>query len=263
MLITLTTDFGASSPYVAAMKGVILSINPQAQMVDLSHTIPHQNLRHAALVLAEVTRLYPAGTLHVAVIDPGVGTSRGIVYARIGNQQYLAPDNGCLGLLAGGTRPSMIRTLSESRFWRTPVSATFHGRDILAPVAAHLSLGLAPELLGPSQTELVQLEWPEASAVPGRIEGSISAVDSFGNLITNITAEQLTNVPTGEQVRIQCGGHETFGIFRTYADQPEMTLIALIGSSGKLELAIVGDSAAIMLGEKAGAPVLITWPTSS
>jgi S-adenosylmethionine hydrolase len=260
MLLTLTTDFGPSSPYVAAMKGVILSINAEARVVDLSHAVPHQDVHQGALVLADVTPLFPAGTLHVAVVDPGVGTQRGIVYARIGQQQYLAPDNGLLGLLARRTPVSMIRTLSEPRFWRESVSATFHGRDILAPVAAHLSLGLDPQLLGPAQTELVHLEWPEACAVPGKIEGSISAIDSFGNLITNIGAEQLEGVPTGEQVRIQCGEHETFGIFRTYAGQPEMTLIALIGSSGKLELAIVGDSAAIMLGEKKGAPVLVSWP---
>jgi S-adenosylmethionine hydrolase len=214
------------------------------------------------MVLAEVTPLFPSGTLHIAVIDPGVGSHRKLVYARIGQQQYLAPDNGLLSLLAGRTRPSMIRTLSEPRFWRESVSATFHGRDILAPAAAHLSLGLAPEMLGPPLTQLVNLEWPEARAVPGRIEGSVAVIDSFGNLVTNITAEQLANVPTGQDVRIQCGEHETFGIYRTYADQPEFTLIALIGSGGKLELAIVGDSAAAMLGEKVGSPVLITWPVA-
>ncbi len=260
MLITLTTDFGPSSAYVGAMKGVILAINPEVRMVDISHAVAPQSVEQGALVLDEVTPLFPAGTLHVAVVDPGVGTERRLVYARIGSQQYLTPDNGLLGLLARRTPPSMIRTLSEPRFWRESVSATFHGRDILAPVAAHLSLGVSPELLGPPQVELVPYPGREARAVPGRIEGSISSVDSFGNLITNITAEQLAAAPTGDQVRIQCGDHETFGIFRAYADQPPMTLIALIGSSGKLELAIVGDSAALMLGERAGAGVLITWP---
>jgi S-adenosylmethionine hydrolase len=260
MLITLTTDFGPSSPYVAAMKGVILSINPQAQIVDLTHAVPPQDVRQGAIALAETAPLFPRWTLHVAVVDPGVGTQRRIAYARIGEHQYIAPDNGLLSLLACRAAPSMIRTLSQSQYWRESVSATFHGRDIMAPAAAHLSLGLNPELLGPPQIELIHLEWPEARAVPGRIEGCISAVDSFGNLITNITAEQLAEVPTGDQVRIECGDHETFGIFRAYAEQPEMTLIALIGSSGKLELAIVGDSAAVMLGEKVGAPVHVTWP---
>ena len=259
MLITLTTDFGISSPYVAAMKGVIYSINPAANIVDLTHAVPPQDVHQGAMTLADVTPLFPAGTLHIAVVDPGVGTKRGIVYAEIGTQRYIAPDNGLLSLLAQRSAPLMIRTLSEPRFWRESVSATFHGRDIMAPAAAHLSLGLDPVQLGPSQTELIQLQWPEARAVPGKIEGCVAAIDSFGNLITNISAEQLDGAPTGEQVRIVCGEHETFGIFRAYADQPEMTLIALIGSSGKLELAIVGDSAAIMLGEKVGAPIQITW----
>jgi S-adenosylmethionine hydrolase len=194
------------------------------------------------------------------VVDPGVGSDRQIVYAELGAQRYIAPDNGLLSLLARRTPPLMIRTLAEPGIWLPHVSATFHGRDIMAPVAARLSLGLAPERLGPLQATIVELQWPEAVAVPGRIEGCISSIDSFGNLITNISADALAAAPTGEQVRIACGDHETFGIFRAYADQPEMTLIALVGSGGMLELAIVGDSAALMLGEKVGAPVAVTWP---
>jgi S-adenosyl-L-methionine hydrolase (adenosine-forming) len=258
--ITLTTDFGADSPYVAIMRGVILSINPEVRLVDITHSVPHQDIAAGAQVLAEATRWFPPGTLHVAVIDPGVGTERGIVYLRTEKQQYLAPDNGLLSLLARRDPPRMIRALVDQQYWLQPLSATFHGRDIMAPVAARLSLGLDPEKLGPRLEQLVELQWPEAHAVPGKIEGCISAIDSFGNLITNITSEQLSQAPQGDQVRIACGDHETFGIFRTYGDQPEMTLIALVGSSGKLELAIVGDSAAIMLGEKVGAPVVVTWP---
>jgi S-adenosylmethionine hydrolase len=259
-IITLTTDFGADSPYVAAMKGVILSINPHAKLVDITHSVPPQDIYQGALVLAEATRWFPPDTLHVAVIDPGVGTERGIAYLRTARQQYVAPDNGLLGLLARRDPPLMIRALADRQYWLDVVSATFHGRDIMAPVAARLSLGLEPEKLGPPLQQLVELQWPEAHAVPGKIEGCISSIDSFGNLITNITSEQPADAPSGDQVRIACGEHETFGIFRTYGDQPEMTLIALVGSSGKLELAIVGDSAAIMLGEKVGAPVVVTWP---
>jgi S-adenosylmethionine hydrolase len=259
-IITLTTDFGADSPYVAAMKGVILSINPDARLVDITHSIPPQDIAQGAQVLAEATRWFPHGTIHVAVVDPGVGTDRRIVYLRTERQQYIAPDNGLLGLLARRDPPLMIRTLADRQFFLEKVSATFHGRDIMAPVAARLSSGLDPENLGPRLQQLVELQWPEAHAVPGKIEGCISSIDSFGNLITNITSEQLAQAPTGDQVRIACGEHETFGIFRTYGDQPEMTLIALVGSSGKLELAIVGDSAAIMLGEKVGAPVVVSWP---
>ncbi len=259
-IITLTTDFGNGSPYVAAMKGVILTINPEARLIDITHSIGAQNIRQGAGVLADVTPWFPPDTLHVAVVDPGVGTERRIVYARIGRQQFIAPDNGLLSLLARRSRPSMIRVLAEPGYWLETVSVTFHGRDIMAPVAARLSLGLDPEQLGPRLNQLVELQWPEALAVPGRIEGCIASIDSFGNLITTITAEQLKPVPASDQVRVACGEHETFGIFRTYGDQPEMTLIALVGSSGQLELAIVGDSAAVMLGEKVGAPVTVTWP---
>jgi hypothetical protein len=258
-IITLTTDFGVGSPYVAAMKGVILSINPDVTLVDITHAIPPQNIRQGALVLADTTVWFPPETIHVAVIDPGVGTERAIVYARIGQHDFIAPDNGLLGRLALSTPPSTIIAVERSEYWLPAVSATFHGRDIMASVAARLSLGLEPARLGPVRRELRQLEWTEARVSANRIEGTVQSIDSFGNLITNIAAEALAKVPRGEEVAIVCDEHETRGIFNTYAEQPEMTLIALVGSSGKLELAIVGDSAAIMLGIRAGAPVTITW----
>ncbi|HPP53751.1 MAG TPA: SAM-dependent chlorinase/fluorinase, partial [Thermoguttaceae bacterium] len=149
-IITLTTDFGVESPYVAAMKGVIFSLNPAAVVVDLSHAIPPQNIRQAAIVLEEVAPYYPAGSIHVVVVDPGVGTDRALVYARIGEQHYLAPDNGVLSRLVWlGWVPEEVRRLENPRFWRHPVSRTFHGRDILAPSAAYLSLGVSPAELGP------------------------------------------------------------------------------------------------------------------
>lgn len=258
-IITLTTDFGVSSPYVAQMKGVILSINPAVTLVDITHGISPQNVREGALVLAEVTPHFPPGTLHVAVVDPGVGTTRGIIYARIGSQQYITPDNGLLSALAGSAAASTIIGLEERQFWLPEPSFTFHGRDIMAPVAARLSLGLEPTALGPRQEALVRLNWPEARILANKIEGEIIAVDSFGNLVTNITAEMLAPIANPEQVVIRCDEHETLGIFRTYADQPPMTLIALVGSSGKLELAIVNDSARMMLGVREGEKVTITW----
>jgi S-adenosylmethionine hydrolase len=258
-IITLTTDFGTGSPYVAAMKGVILSINPRATIVDITHAIEAQNIRAGALALAESARWFPPDTIHVAVVDPGVGTERKIIYARMGEQHFVAPDNGLLSRLALQAPPSTIITVNEPEFWLPEVSATFHGRDIMAPVAARLSLGLDPRRLGSRQDELVRLDWTEARVAANRIEGSVQSIDSFGNLITDISAEALSGAPRGEEVAILCDDHETRGIFQTYADQPEMTLIALVGSSGKLELAIVGDSAAAMLGIAVGTPVTITW----
>ncbi len=258
-IITLTTDFGVGSPYVAALKGVILSINPDVTLVDITHAIEPQNVRQGALALAETTRWFPSRSIHVAVVDPGVGTSRKIVYARIGEHDFVAPDNGLLGRLALSTRPTTIITVSEPEFWLPTVSATFHGRDIMASVAARLSLGLQPSRLGPVQQELEQLEWTEAFVSDRKIAGFVQSIDSFGNLITNIPADALVNVPRGEEVAVVCDEHETRGIFNAYAEQPQMTLIALVGSSGHLELAIVGDSAAIMLGVQVGAAVTVTW----
>ncbi|MBX3415318.1 MAG: SAM-dependent chlorinase/fluorinase [Pirellulales bacterium] len=258
-IITLTTDFGSSSPYVAAMKGVILSINPEAEIVDLTHAIPPQDIRRGALALEEVCPYFPADAIHVAVVDPGVGTRRTIVYAEIAGRRYLAPDNGLLSRLALAAHPSRIVALTDTSFWREQVSSTFHGRDIFAPVAAHLSKGLPPERLGEPQAGLVAIDWPECEVMPQKISGEVTSVDSFGNLITNITAEQLQGVPMGEELSVRCGEHETAGLFRTYGDQPEMTLIALVGSSGKLELAIVGENAAAMLGEGVGSAVTLKW----
>lgn len=258
-IITLTTDFGEGSRYVAAMKAVILSIDPQARIVDLTHAVPAQDVRAGAIALAETTPLFPPDAIHVAVIDPGVGSQRRIVYARIGTQQYVAPDNGLLGLLASHTGPSKIVSLDEPQFWRQPVSSTFHGRDIMAPVAARLALGLEPDQLGRPVEQLLALPWPEVQKVANRIEGEVVEVDSFGNLITNITRDMLQGVPTDETVAITCDEHQTQGIFSTYSDQPPMTLIAVVGSGGRLELAIVDDNASKMLGVRAGAPVVVTW----
>jgi hypothetical protein len=258
-IITLTTDFGEGSRYVAAMKGVILSLNPAARIVDVSHSVPHQDVRGGAIVLAETALLFPPESIHVAVVDPGVGSVRRLVYARIGRQQFLAPDNGLLSRLAAAEPPSKIICLDEPRFWLPRVSTTFHGRDILAPVAARLSLGLSPDDLGPPIGGLVQLDWPEAEKVANRITGEVIEIDSFGNLITNITSEMLAGVPTDESVTITCDEHVTQGIFRTYSDQPAMTLVALVGSGGRLELAIVDESASAMLGVTVGAPVSVTW----
>ncbi len=259
-IITLTTDFGTGSPYVAAMRGVILSINPEAVMVDISHAIPPQDIRAGALALAQAAVWFPPGTIHVAVVDPGVGSARKIVYAQFGEQHFVAPDNGLLSCLALGQRPSTIMAVEEPGFWLPRVSSTFHGRDIMAPVAARLSLGLDPAQLGPALADIERLDWMEARVASNKIEGAVESVDSFGNLITNIPEDALANVPRGEEeVAIYCDEHETRGIFGTYSDQPEMTLIALVGSSGRLELAIVGENASLMLGVQAGAPVKITW----
>jgi len=258
-IITLTTDFGVGSRYVAAMKGVILSINPHAQIVDVSHGVPARDIRAGAIVLAETVPWFPPGTIHVAVVDPGVGSKRRIIYAEIGKQRFVGPDNGVFSRLALLERPTKIIGVSEPQYWMPEVSRTFHGRDIMSPVAARLSLGLAPEKLGPSLAQLVELPWAEVQQVPNRIDGEVIEVDSFGNLITNITRAMLDGVPGGDSVIITCDEHETQGIFATFSDQPPMTFMAHVGSTGRLELAIVDENASAMLGVKVGAPVCVTW----
>jgi hypothetical protein len=269
-VITLTTDFGTGSPYVAAMKGVILSINPWVTVVDLTHDIRPQDVRQAALVLDDVTGRFPPSSCHVVVVDPGVGTDRAIVYAEIGHRRFVAPDNGVLSRLARRIPPSRIVRLAEPEYWLKPVSATFHGRDIMAPVAARLFPSpftrdakmrgpLDPQKLGPPLEELVMLDWPEAKASPGRIDGEILDVDSFGNLITNVEAEVLALVPDPRHVRVQLGEHEVEGVVSTYGDRPQGAVIALVGSSGRLELAVVGGSAATTLGVGVGHAVAVRW----
>jgi S-adenosyl-L-methionine hydrolase (adenosine-forming) len=258
-IVTLTTDFGEGSRYVGAMKGVLLSINTAVQLVDISHAVPHQNVRQGAVTLLETTPFFPAGSIHVAVIDPGVGTARQIVYAEIDGQHYVTPDNGLLTCLAHRAKPTTMRVVNNSELWLAAVSRTFHGRDIMAPVAARLSLGLDPAELGPLCTDFVRIPLPQAERVGQKIEGEVTEVDSFGNLITNITLDMLAEAPRDERAHVRCDEHETMGIFSAYGDQPPMTLIALVGSGGKLELAIVDDSAKIMLGVGVGTPVTVEW----
>jgi S-adenosyl-L-methionine hydrolase (adenosine-forming) len=258
-IITLTTDFGPGSRYVAAMKGVILSINPRAQIVDLSHSVQPRDIRAGAIVLAETAPWFPTDSIHIAVVDPGVGSNRRIVYAHIGKQHFIAPDNGLLSRLAMLVPPSKIVSIEEPRHWMPAVSRTFHGRDIMAPVAARLSAGLSPDELGRPLKQLVEMSWAEVHQVPNRIEGEVIEIDSFGNLITNITRAMLDSVPSRDCVLITCEEHETQGIFATFSDQPPMTLMAHVGSTGRLELAIVDENASAMLGVKVGAPVRVSW----
>src|SRR5262249_11554826 len=172
---------------VAAMKCVMLCINPDAHPADLSHDIPPYDVRHAAFFLADALPYFPPDTLHVVVVDPGVGGDRAILYVGVAGQRLLVPDNGCWTLLARGPSPRVVR-VAEPRFWRPTVSSTFHGRDIFAPVAAHLSLGVSADKLGPTADRWQQLAWPAPSQCPDGVAGEVVFVDGFGNLISNLSA---------------------------------------------------------------------------
>jgi S-adenosylmethionine hydrolase len=254
-LITLTTDFGISSPYIAQMKGVILSLCREVDLVDITHAIAPQNIQEGAVVLADTTPRFPPGTLHVVVVDPGVGSSRRLVYAKIGEQRYLAPDNGLLGMLAAATCPSEMFTLENRDYWLPEVSHTFHGRDILAPVAAHLANGVDPTLLGPPLAELESLPIAQPRMTGGGLIGEVLYVDSFGNAITNIRRVDLAFLGDLVRVSIEFAGGTIPHLVANYAAGLEGETIALFDSRNRLEIAVVGGSAARKHGLAAGEPV--------
>ena len=261
LVITLTTDFGPRAPYVAAMKGVILSINPAGRLVDLTHQIPAQDLRHTAFFLATAVPWFPPGTIHLIVVDPGVGSARALLCVEIKGQRLVVPDNGCWTLLAAGSdEPPRVIRLEERQFWYETVSATFHGRDILAPVAAHLSLGVAPEELGPQVKEWVDLNIPSARADGKGLSGEVIFIDDFGNLISNIPVEGLRPPD-----RVQVGRHRlrSFRWVHTYAEAEVGSLVVLASSGGLVEVAIVQGSAAERLKAQVGTPVRLFWSSSS
>ncbi|HKI33840.1 MAG TPA: SAM-dependent chlorinase/fluorinase [Gemmataceae bacterium] len=255
-IITLTTDFGVAAPYAAALKGVILALNPAARLVDLTHQVPPQDVFHAAFFLANAVPCFPREAIHVVVVDPGVGSDRALLYVEVGGRRLLAPDNGCWTLIEGGGEPRVIR-LAERRFWREPVSSTFHGRDILAPVAAHLSLGIDPTLLGPPAREWVRLARHEPRPVMNGLTGEVVFIDDFGNIITNIRADwaQAPGVLLVGGVTLT----ESFRWVRTYADASPGSLVALTSSNGLLEIAVAQGNAARRLGAEVGTPVTIGW----
>jgi S-adenosylmethionine hydrolase len=260
-IITLTTDFGEDSPYVAAMKGVILGINAAARIVDLSHQIPPQDVRAAAFFLKNAVPFFPQGVIHVIVVDPGVGTERALLCVDVAGQRLLVPDNGCwTTLVSPGCRPAAVIRLTQVDYWRGPVSATFHGRDILAPVAAHLSLGIDYRRLGVPVEQWVQLTLPRPSRGPQEWSGEVVFVDHFGNLFTNIPGAGI-QLEAGVRLKATIGNAEVSPIWvRSYAAVPADTLVALISSSGDLEIAVTEGNAARQLRAGPGTRVEVSFP---
>ncbi len=253
-VITLTTDFGLGSPYVPAMKGVILGIHPEARIIDLSHLIPPQDIRYTAYFLAAAIPYFAIEALHVVVVDPGVGTARDILHVEVAGHRLLVPDNGCWSALAQQLRAApIVHRVAERRFWRSNVSHTFHGRDIFAPVAAHLSRGVTPAELGPQVQQWLELEPLPCEQDSQGIHGRVEFIDSFGNLITNIPAAIL---PAGP-LRITVAGMEAPRRVHSYAEAPGGTLIALVSSTDRLEIAINQGNAASYLNARVGDPVVV------
>jgi S-adenosylmethionine hydrolase len=252
-IITLTTDFGTSDSYVAAMKGVILGVAPQARIVDISHEVKPQDVAGAAYLLQGVVPFYPPGTIHVVVVDPGVGGRRRPIAVRTSHAMFVGPDNGVFShVWQEADEPVETCHLDQPRYWLPRVSATFHGRDLFAPVAAHLAAGVPFGELGTPIDDPVILPLPEAQQLAdGRILGQVVHSDRFGNLISNVPGTWLA----GSRWLIQVAGRQLFGPSLTYAEVASGQLVALIGSGGRLEVAVRDGSAAAHLAAQAGEPI--------
>jgi S-adenosyl-L-methionine hydrolase (adenosine-forming) len=257
--ITLLSDFGVQDEYAACLKGVILGLNPRAVLVDLSHAVPPQDIRCGAFVLAGAAAYFPPGTIHLAVVDPGVGTGRRGLAAYGRGQFWVGPDNGLFHLIfAGGPEFKMV-SLENPDYFLPQVSPSFHGRDLFAPVAAHLSLGLELGRLGPPLSDPVRLSWPEPSVTPALIRGEIIHVDRFGNLVSNIAAGAWHTWLQGAEnkFRLQVGRRTLTRLGRTYGEVPPGELLALVGSHGYLEIACSGGSAEVRLRAGTGLSVAV------
>jgi S-adenosyl-L-methionine hydrolase (adenosine-forming) len=255
-IITLTTDFGYTDPFVGIMKGVIFCITPNTQIVDLSHGIPPQDIRAAALTLAASVDYFAKGTIHVAVVDPGVGSERRAIVAESAGHYFVGPDNGVFSLALQGKESSRIVELSNEAYHLQPTSRTFHGRDVFAPVAAHLARGVPLGEFGAPLKDCAHLPWPPAERAGESILGEILYIDSFGNLFTNIREHDLRGAAP-EKVHVRLGGISIRGVSRNYATEQNGTCIALINSWGLVEIAIYKDSAARRTESKIGDKVRI------
>ena len=252
-IVALLTDYGLQDSYAGVMKGAILSVNPAARIVDLTHEVPPQDVREGSRVLAAAFPYFPAGTVFVAVVDPGVGTDRAIVGIEFNRQFFLAPDNGLLDVFV---RPLRRVKIVESKYFRSPVSRTFHGRDIFAPVAGHLSRGVDLGRFGPPIRKLTPLDLPALRPTAGGgVQGEVVAIDRFGNGITNIPEQVL---PDESDVRITVGRKTLRKLCRTYADVHQGGLLALVGSTGHLEISVNQGSAVKAAGVRKGAAVTVS-----
>lgn len=257
-IITLTTDFGTADWFVGAMKGAILSVAPRATIVDLCHGVPGGDLRAGALALWAAFRHFPRGTIHVVVVDPGVGSSRAGLAVRTADYLFVGPDNGVLSLALAEQRVRAAHRLTNERFFRQPVSRTFHGRDVFGPVAAHLARGVPLRSLGPKQSDWVRLPWPRPVREGEELRGEVVYVDRFGNAITNLGESVLAELGTEwRELRCDVGRRRRLPFASHYQEVASGEAAAVVGSSGLLEIAVNGGSAARRLGLRVGALVRV------
>jgi len=250
-VISLLTDFGSSDPFVGMMKGVIAGICPEANVIDVTHDVPPQDVRMGAFFLERAHRFFPPGTVHVAVVDPGVGTSRARIALEARGHWFVGPDNGLLSRAAA--RPRAV-SLTRASYFLPDVSNTFHGRDVFAPVAAHLARGVPLERLGRPKRRIVQLAWPRPRKTGNSFAAEIVSVDRFGNLITNLEPSHWRSL---RRPRVSAAGFTCSRLSTSYAEVSEGELALVFGGYGLLEIAARNASAAKVLGLTAGNRLLL------
>ncbi len=259
-IITLTTDFGLRDGFVGVMKGVIYGIAPQAKIVDISHTIAPQNIHEGAFTLRRAAPFFPDGTVHVYVVDPGVGTQRRPLAARLGEHYFVGPDNGLLTPLIEEAEHNQklveFVDLNNPKYWLPKVSRTFHGRDIFAPVGAYLANGVSLNALGPLIRDPVRIELPRPVKTDHGWIAHVTVIDVFGNLATDLPASVLDG---RTQVVVRLGGAAVDRITESYGQRQPGDLVALVDSEGYLEIAVVNGSAAQKLDAKVGDPVEVVY----
>jgi S-adenosyl-L-methionine hydrolase (adenosine-forming) len=253
-LITFTTDFGLSDHFVGVLKGVVAGIAAAARVIDISHDVAPYNLTEAAFIIAEAWPYFPKRTIHVIVVDPGVGSARRPILAEAGGHFFIAPDNGVLSMVFDAA-PHKVRVISNPRFLRRDISRTFHGRDVFAPAAAHLAKGAQPAAFGKRIDDYIRIEMTRPSrAGKDAWGGAILKVDRFGNLITNFAAHEFAGI-NSRPFEMRAGTQRIHRLALTYAETEAGDLFVIVGSSGHLEIAANQASAAGLLGCSAGAPV--------
>ena len=263
-VISLMTDFGIKDGTVGVMKGVIWGICPTVQILDLSHMIPAQNIREAAFIFARSVSYFPKGSIHVVVVDPGVGTERRPMAAQIAGWYYVGPDNGTItGLLERaeqhGWETKFIQ-LNRPEYWLKDISYVFHGRDIFSPVAAHLANGVALDELGAAFFDPVRIELSTPEKITDGWRGEVNHIDHFGNVSTNVRIEHLGEaMQSKENIIVRLNGIEINGLVNTFGERSVGEIIALIGSTGYLGISVVNGNAAEKLGVEPGDEIFITW----
>ncbi len=254
-IITLLSDFGTMDGYAGIMHGVILRINPRTIIVDVCHDIAPQDVPAAAFILSTVYPYFAPDTIHVVIVDPGVGSERRALAVRTPRGTFVAPDNGVLSYVFAREFVSEVVHLTNPRYWLSPLSSTFHGRDLLAPVAAYLALGVPLSDLGPMVQDPIRFAVVEVQLrEDGSISGEVLRVDRFGNLITNISQQLL---PPGQRFKVRVAGQEVMGPIQAYALAADGELLALVGSCGYLEIALRNGNAAAKLKTGRGAEIVV------